>query len=429
MRSFVCAVFFGGLVLGQVNDPGRVISALEDRALTEQAGRLQTDDRIKMYNALAAARPQDVHYEILLAATYIQKMRETMDFGYLDRAGKLLENVLSADRSNYEALRLRSEVELERHEFAKAASDSMALTAMAPSDSWNWGTLGDAESELGNYDRAAEAYQKMVNLRPDMASYNRAAYFRFLMGDVEGATQIMERAITAGSTSPENVAWCLVELGQIYFKSGREAEAERAFRAAIQMFPGYHKAYAALGQVQAQQGQIREAIASYRRAQASTPLPDYAGALYDLFVAAGDREEAARQMELVDVIDKLGQAAREKLNRNVAMVYANHDRRLERALELAQAEIGVRRDVYTWDAFAWALYKNGRYAEADAAMAAAMKLGTPEPAFYYHAGMIASALGKKTDAARLLKRALSLNPRFDLRQAETAEKALREMES
>jgi tetratricopeptide (TPR) repeat protein len=195
------------------------------------------------------------------------------------------------------------------------------------------------------------------------------------------------------------------------------------------MFPGYHKAYAALGQVQTQQGKIREAIASYRRAQASTPLPDYAGALYDLYLADGNQAEANKQMELVDVIDKLGQASREKLNRNVAMVYANHDRRLDRALELAEAEMKVRRDVYTYDAFAWALYKNGRYADAEIAMTQAMKLGTPEPMFYYHAGMIASALGRKTDATKLLKKALSLNPRFDLRQAKAAEKVLREMAS
>ena len=45
--------------------------------------------------------------------------------------------------------------------------------------------LGDAQTELGNYDKAAEAYQKMVNLRPDLSSYNRAAYFRFLYGDAD----------------------------------------------------------------------------------------------------------------------------------------------------------------------------------------------------------------------------------------------------
>ena len=103
--------------------------------------------------------------------------------------------MVSADSHDYEALRLRSEMELERHEFAKVAEDSRQLTKMAPDDPWNWGTLGDALIELGQYDAAAEAYQKMVTLRPDLASYNRAAWFRFLAGDMPAAIEIMQRAI------------------------------------------------------------------------------------------------------------------------------------------------------------------------------------------------------------------------------------------
>lgn len=397
--------------------------------MAEQAGRLQTDDRIKMYGALIAAREENNHYRNLLAATYIQKMRETMDFGYLDRASKILDEALSRDGSDYEALRLRSEVELERHEFSRVRDDSTQLTKMAPNDAWNWGTLGDAQIELGNYDKAADAYQRMVTMRPDMASYNRAAYFRFLIGDVDGAIDIMKSAITAGSALPENVAWCLVELGKLYFKSGRIDEARRADLAAIQSFPGYHTAYAELGRAQAEMGDLRGAIASYKRAQASFPLPDYAGALYDLYMAEGNKTEADKQMDLVDLIDRLGQAAQEKVNRNVAMIYSDHDRRLNRALELARAEIAVREDIYTHDALAWALYKNGQFADAEKEMAQAMKLGTPEPAFYYHAGMIAFAKGDKARAAGWLKKALALNPRFDLRQAAVAEKTLKEMAS
>ena len=74
---------------------------------------------------------------------------------------------------------------------------------------------------MGDYDGAAEAYQKMVTLRPDLASYNRAAWFRFLSGDMPGAIDIMKRAIAAGSPSSENTAWCLVELGHLYMKNGQ----------------------------------------------------------------------------------------------------------------------------------------------------------------------------------------------------------------
>jgi tetratricopeptide (TPR) repeat protein len=408
-------------------EPDRLMSALADRTLADQAMRLKTDDRIAMYQALVRSRPDNLRNQNLLAGVFIQKMRETTDFGYLDRASQILENVISLDGQNYEALRLRSEVELERHNFKKVAEYSRQLATLAPNDSWNWGTLGDALIETGDYEPAAEAYQKMVSIRPDLSSYNRAAWYHFLAGDMPGAIEIMKRAIQSGSASPENTAWCIVELGHLYMKSGQIAEAEQAYSAAIRVFPGYHPAYGGLGRAQAARGDVTSAITSFERAQASTPLPDYAAALYDLYTASGKTKKAADQMELIDVIDNLGQAAKEKANRNLAIIYADHDHRVDRALELAAAELDIRRDIYTYDALAWAQYKNQKFAEAEKSIAEALKLSTPEPSFYYHAGMIASALGKKQAAAEYLKKALALNPHFDPRQAPAAEKALKEV--
>jgi tetratricopeptide (TPR) repeat protein len=427
MRLVISIFVSAGVALAQTTEPDRLMNAFAERALADQTARLKTDDRIAMYQALIQAKPDNLHYQNLLAGTFIQKVRETTDYGYLDRASQVLENVISADSQNYEALRLRSEIELERHNFKKVAEYSRRLAALAPDDPWNWGTLGDALIELGDYEPAAEAYQKMVTLRPDLSSYNRAAWYHFLAGDMPGAIEIMKRAISAGSASPENTAWCAVELGNLYMKSGQIAEAENAYASAVKLFPGYHPGYAGLGRAQAARDDVRAAIVSFERAQASTPLPDYAAALYDLYLSAGQAKKAEEQMDLIDVIDKMGQAAKEKANRNLAMIYSDHDHRVDRALELATAELDGRGDIYTYDALAWALYKNKKFAEAEKAMSEAMKLGTPEPMFYYHAGMIARELGKNKAAGDYLKKALALNPHFDVRQAPLAQKTLKEV--
>jgi tetratricopeptide (TPR) repeat protein len=374
----------------------RVLGALQDKLLAEQASRMTTDDRIKLYGVLVESRPDTLQYQVLLASGYIQKMRETMDFGYLDRAEKVLDRVLAADNTNYEALRLGTVIQLERHNFTKVVDLSRHLIEIAPTDSWNWGTLGDAFIELGDYEQAADAYQRMMTIRPDLASYNRAAHYRFLNNDVKGAIKTMQLAIGAGSSSPENVAWCWVELGAYYAKSGQSAEAERAYNSALQTFANYHPAYAALGKIQAARGETASAIENLRRAQSITPLPDYAAALYDLYFASGQKEEAAKQKQLIEVIDQLGRANGEKANRNLALIYADHDWNLGRSLELATAELEYRRDVYTYDALAWAQYKNGHYADAVKAMAQALKLHTPEPAFERHAQLIQEANHSET---------------------------------
>jgi tetratricopeptide (TPR) repeat protein len=405
----------------------RLHQAFQDRILTESTASMKTDEHISMYETLVKAQPEVFHYQNLLAGAYIQKVRESMDYSYLDRASQILNNVLAADSKNYEAARLRTEIALERHDFKSAAEYSRALTEWAPNDSWNWGTLGDAYIETGNYDKAAEAYQKMVSLRPDLSSYNRAAWFRFIYNDPDNAVKIMQLAINSGSAMAENTAWCEVELGKILLKTGKVKEAAQAYQAALRYFPNYHSALAGLAQTAAAQGDWKSAIANMKAAQAATPLPDYSAALYDYYTADGDTKEAEKQKEMIFVIDQVGQAAKEKANRNISIVYSDHDWNVARALELAKNELEVRGDIYTYDALAWALYKNKDYSEADAAMKKAMQFKTPEPAFYYHAGLIAASLGRKDEARDLLKKALELNPRFDARQASLAGIALKEL--
>jgi tetratricopeptide (TPR) repeat protein len=381
-----------------------IIGALSDRALAEQVANLKTDDRIAMYSAIVNSKPTDrssdpAHYQVLLASAYIQKSRETTDFSYLDHAVSILNSVLFADSSNYEALRLLTETQLERHLFATAVESSRRLIQISEADPWNWGTLGDAYVEMGEYEKGAEAYQKMVSLRPDLASYNRAAHFHFLYDDVPGAIAIMKKAIEAGSSSPENVAWCMVDLGNIYFKSGQPALAQQSFTDALRTFRNYHPAYAGLGRVLMETGDVKSAIANYRRAQEITPLPDYAAALYDLYKKTGETDLAAKQMELLDVIDKVSIASGEKANRNLVLAFADHDVKLERALELAEGELEFRRDVYSYDALAWALYKNHRSAEAQKYMGKALALKTPEPGFRMHAELIMHAMSLQSESA------------------------------
>jgi tetratricopeptide (TPR) repeat protein len=395
----------------------RLAQAYQDRILTEATASMKTDDHISMYEALVKAQPEIAHYRNLLAGAYIQKVRESMDYTYLERASQIVNSVIGEDSKNYEAARLRTEISLERHDFKTAVQYSLALTEWSPMDPWNWGTLGDALTELGDYDKAADAYQKMVSLRPDLSSYNRAAYFRFIYNDPVNAEKIMRMAIAAGSPMAENTAWCEVELGKILLKTGKVKEAGQAYQAALRQFPNYHPALAGMAHVAAAQNDWKTAIESMKQAQAATPLPDYAAALYDYYTAAGEAKEAEKQKELIFVTDQVGQAAKEKANRNIAIIYADHDWKLDRSLELAKNELEVRGDIYTYDALAWALYKNKDYTAAADAMKKAMQFQTPEPAFYYHAGLIASALGKKDEARTLLLKSVDLSPNGDASRA------------
>jgi tetratricopeptide (TPR) repeat protein len=258
--------------------------------------------------------------------------------------------------------------------------------------------------------------------------YNRAAYYRYIFGDAKGAIEVMKRAVQAASPSlPESTAWCLAELGKMESQQGNLDAAEQAYRAALRAFPNHHTSLAGLAQVAAARGKTDQAIDWMKKSVAVVPFLDNVALLADYYEIAGKKQQAEEQWRLVEFIDRLAEANKEVYNRNLALIYANHDLRPQKALQLALRELDVRGDLYTWDAVAWACYKNQKYAEARQAMEKAMKPGAPDPMLYYHAGMIARAAGNNSEAREKLAKALSLNPRFDARQAPLAEKALQEL--
>lgn len=381
-----------------------------------------TDQLIKLYQGWVAKDPASISNRTLLAGAYIQKTRETTDYGYLNRASKILDGVLS-ERQDYEALHMRNVIELTLHHFSKAAAGARAMTDRNPSDAQSWGTLGDALMEMGQYEAGREAFAKMLALKPGLASYNRMAFYRFVTGDADGGIALMRQAVDAAAKYPENRAWCLVELGNMYFKTGNWDAAEKAYRDAIVTFPASHSALAALGAVQAARGDLAGAVASYQHAQSITPMVQYAGALFDLYTSLGKKDKAREQQDLLDVSARLEEAAGFKANRTLGVIYANQDRNLKTALELVQTDFEIRKDIYTYDALAWVLFKNGRLDEARRASDEALKLGTPEALFHFHAGMIAKASGDSARARSELQQALSMNPGFDFQLAAVAKGA------
>ncbi len=397
------------------------------------AGSQPTDARIASLEAALKADPKDRRVQLELAAGFIQKLRETGDAGYLSRASNIVNAVLEEEPPAPKALRLRNEIAMNLHHFAQVATYAEVMLERDPSDAATVGVLGDALMELGDYKRAGESYKRMVSLGANLFSYNRLAYYQFVTGNPDAALGWMAQAVAAGSNSPENVAWCYSEMGDMLFKVGRISDAEQAYRLALSAFPGYHRAHAGLGRTSAAGGNRKTAITNFLKAQAVVPLPEYAGWLETLYELEKDAAGAARQRAVLTATEKLMAANGEKANRTLAIIYADNGgvsgRNLGRALDLARAELEVRNDVYTWDALSWVLYKNKKFGEAEEASEKALAQHTPEPLFYFHAGMVAEANGDKVAARELLEKALALNPHFEPRHATTAKNALERLRS
>lgn len=363
---------------------------------------------------------------IQLSTLYIKKARATGDFSLNSKAETAVNRALEIEPQNVSARKIQASLNLTFHNFQNALELASKLQKEIPNDSFVYGVLTDANVELGNYKEAVETAQKMVDLKPNSMSYARVAHLRSLHGDSLGAIEMMTLAAkTADPQDKEAQSWCLVQLGKEYFKQGDFAQAEKLFDEALQNFPNYHLALSEKGLARAAQNDFDAAIKLLTDANNRVPSVEAVIKLGDIYTKQGDSEKAKQQYELVEIIEqKIGVSNDRK---RLALLWADQNIRLEEALAITKSESEARKDIYTADALAWTLFKNGQLREAKAAITEAMRLKTNDAQIFYHAGMIEKGLGKKQEAKKLLETALKLNPAFDLLQAENARAALAEL--
>jgi tetratricopeptide (TPR) repeat protein len=392
-----------------------------------------TDQVIQFYQARAAKDRDNPSNYSGLGAAYIQKTRETGDVTYYDLAEKALKQALKLrpdDRIVTTVTTRLALVSLSKHQFRDALVYAQKALDRGTGQLFPYAITGDAYFETGAYEKAALAYSKMAGLQGAAYPYSRLAALRFLRGDLLGAIEEMERGVEAllvGKAPRENVAWGETRLGEFFFQAGQLDDAADAYQNALQRYSAYHRALAGLARVRAVQKNYAEAITLYQKALAIIPLPEYAAELGDVYTRIGRGREARKQYDLVEYIGYLNTVNKAIYNRDLAFFYSDHDLKLKQSLELAKRELDVRRDIYTYDVLAWALYKNGNPQDAVAAMADALKLGTKDARLFFHAGMIHRALGDTEKARRYLQQALATNSHFHVLQADVARQALTDL--
>jgi tetratricopeptide (TPR) repeat protein len=384
-----------------------------------------TEGQVARLEQRVQENPRDAEGSSLLGLGYQQRARETGDPSFYARSEEALRRALALAPRDGLAVTGLAALAASRHSFEEARRLAERARRLAPGLTAVNGILGDALVELGRYEEAFAAFDRMAARKPSLAAYARIAYARELLGDPAGAIEAMKLAVDAGVGGGENEAWALVELGHLYFNSGRLRLAERAYREALARFPGYHRAQAGLGRVRAARGNLDAAVGLYRRALEAVPLPEYAAALGEALEAAGRTAEAEEAYAVVDATQRLLEANGVRTDLEIALVDLDRGRRVADALARAREAYVERRSVQAEDILAWALYKNGRCREARVHSELALRLGTRDARMLFHRGLIERCLGRRDEAEAFLRRALAVNPYFSLRHAPVARKALR----
>jgi len=399
----------------------------------------ETDNVIRFFQWKVSQDADDFFNYDRLGVAYIQKARETGDVSYYNLAAQALEKSLALESTHPEAApatKHLATVYYAEHRFGDALALAQKAIDLNPRDITPYALLGDARSEMGEYGKAWEAYKHLQGSEDAQSAasgvqyleQSRASAESLLTGDTTAAINHMRRAINISAESrmaQETLAWSKFTLGEIYFQTGDLSNAKAAYTDALKTYPDYHRALAGLAKVSSSEGHFGDAIELYKKAISVIPLPAYAAALGDVYAKAGNTVEARKQYDLVEYIGRLNSFNQIVYNRELSMFYSDHDIHLEQALEIARREFEVRHDIYTWDALAWALYKNYQPEQAAAALKEALHLETKDPLLMFHAGMIYERLSDSKKAQDYLQRALALNPQFHPFYADLAKATLR----
>jgi tetratricopeptide (TPR) repeat protein len=344
---------------------------------------------------------------IALGLNFQQKARETGDASYYARSEAALRRALRLQPGNREAIGGLGSLALSRHRFREA----LVLGRRARNDA----VVGDALVELGRYEEAFAHFDRMAATKPNLAGFARVSYGRELVGDVPGAIRAMRLAVEAATGRHEPTAWTHVQLGKLYWSTGRLRSAAREYHAALSALPGYVYALDALAQVEFARGRTQRAIALERRAAETVPLPQFVAILGDLYERSGQQALARRQYALIGAIDRLLAANGVRTDLESALFRVDHAIRLSESLELARAARRLRPSIDGDDVLAWALARNGRCTEALDYSKRALRLGTKDALKYFHRSRIERCLGRPSEAERWLRKALDLNPHFSVR--------------
>lgn len=404
----------GSYVFAELRKPDYGIPTLSARTSETKpsAEFLKAKESVEFYREQIRKNPAKVENYNRLAQIFLQESRVTGNHSeYIPKATIVLDKALKLDPNDTEALCMKASVFATLHDFKNAKKLVEKVIAKYPDFAFARGIQTDALVELGYYDEAVKTADKMVSIRPDIRSYSRVSYLREIYGNPESAADAMKMAAEAAVPGQEERAWALYNLGTIYLNMGKLDTADYLFKGILEERPNYAYALSGRAKVQSAKGNHAGAIQYLVQAVQIMPEHTFLEQMADVYQAMGQKESEKQIAE--KVLKAFEQHEEEGWNtdREYAAFCLNHNIELEEALKRAENECKARPDnIDVLQTYAYALFKNGKTAEAVPHIERALRLKTRNPQLLYQAGEIYAAAGQIEKAQFLKQSALQENP-------------------
>jgi tetratricopeptide (TPR) repeat protein len=159
--------------------------------------------------------PGDTRTWADLGGAYLEQARRTGDPAFYGKAQGALQRSLP----HIDAVIGMGALANARHDFALALRWGTRARRAAPYRWPLYAVLTDAYVELGQYVKADRVLRHLLDGRPDLVSFTRAAHLFQLRGQSARAREALERAREIAS-DPADYAFCVWQLGELAWSDG-----------------------------------------------------------------------------------------------------------------------------------------------------------------------------------------------------------------
>lgn len=392
------------------------------------------DKAIKFFQERIKQQPKSPANYVMLAQRYTRKAKDTGAEECYGLAEEALKKALSMSPKDPGARLMMAGVLGFRHQFAEGLKLAQGVLAENPKDEDALTAVHDLQVGLGDYDAASKSLDALtrLNKQASVGVLVRQAHLSEVRGKDDEALQLMQRATegvleSAGDFRSPGVAWFQMRLGHQLLDMGRIDAAAKQFEETYKGLPEYFLGVAGFAEVRAAQGRFDEALDLYAATIKLCPDPIFYMAVGDIHTLRGDAAKAKAAYDTAEktIIDS--DAEPSEYARELSLFYSERNLQTKKAVELAQIDLKYRHDLQGHDALAWALYRDGQFADAAKSIDQALSTGTKNAKVHYHAGMIYYRLGNKEAAKKHLGHALQYHPKFSILDVDVAKKTLGEL--
>jgi len=390
---------------------------LIERLNVNDAEWTNTKQAIENLLAVMRSNPSDIKTKLKLAYAYIQEGRSSGNHAYYDKAAlSLCDEILEKEKNNYEAICAKATVLLSQHHFSEAQPLAEKAIGINAYNATAYGILTDAYVELGEYEKAIAAADKMVSIRPDIRSYSRISYLREIMGDTPGAIEAMKLAVGSGYPGQEQTEWTRCQLAKLYENTAQLDMAQLQYEIALSERPLYAFALAGLGRVAKANGNYTLAIQKFRLASGQVNDFSFNQELAETYRLDNQFRNSYQyaQKAIQDLAGLTGKESETShghyADRELASAYlAAYNYNL--ALHHALIEYHRRpENIDVNQTLGWVYYKIGDYRNADQYMTVALRTHSKNPVLLYEAGLVKRAAGNFEEGNNLMTEAIHINP-------------------